>query len=94
MRYNGKELQLDLNDKLILRQQIADVDCLFDRAELHSIIRNEFFNDENKLDSGLVDAAIARLLLLDGIDLNAETLQRERERMIYRIIKDIVQTDK
>ncbi len=88
----GESVSLDLNDKNGLRQKIADVEWVFTHAELQTIIRNEFFNDENELDGGLVDAALARLLLLDGIDINAQTLQRERERMIYSVIRQILRS--
>lgn len=87
---SGESVVMNLDDKADLRQKIADTDWSFTHAKLQSIIWNEFFNDENELDGGLVDAAIARLLLLDGIDINAATLQRERERMIYGVIRQIL----
>lgn len=46
------------------------------------------------MDAGLVDAAAARLLLLDGVELNADTLQREREKMIYGVLKEIFKPKK
>lgn len=96
MRYtnSGKDIPLELQDKAALRAKIGDVDWIFTRAELKAIIHNEFFNDDNALDGGLVDAAVARLLLLDGIDLNAQTLQHERERMIAGVIREIMGREK
>ncbi len=35
----------------------------------------------------MVDAAMAHLMLLDGIPLNEESLQRQREEMIYGVFK-------
>lgn len=96
MKYtgNGNPAVPALDDKAGIRSIIADMDWEFSRDELQCIIHNEFFNDANPLDTGLVDAAIARLMLMDGIDLNADTLQRERERMIYGILKDIFNQQK
>ena len=42
----------------------------------------------------IVDAALARLMLLDGITLNEETLQRQREEMIYWVFKKILKPRK
>lgn len=94
MKYtgNGNPAAPALDDKAGIRSIIADMDWEFSRDELRCIIHNEFFNDANSLDGGLVDAAIARLMLMDGIDLNADTLQRER--MIYSILKDIFNQQK
>jgi len=91
MRYLGEEAAEapDLNNKQALREIIANTDWEFTRSELEQIIHNEFFNDDNPLDAGLVDVAVARLLLLDGIELNEDAMQRERERMIYGVLKQI-----
>lgn len=96
MKYIGDKKQPapELTDKAAIRAIMADTEWEFTRAELQEIIHREFFEDENPLDAGLVDAAIARLLILDGIDLNADTLQRERERMIYGILKEILHPKK
>ena len=83
-----------MTDKASIRKMIPDMKWEFSRAELQEIIHREFFDDENPLDAGLVDAAIARLLILDGIDLQADTLQRERERIIYGILKEILREKK
>ncbi|MBQ8618159.1 MAG: hypothetical protein IJ418_11730, partial [Clostridia bacterium] len=66
-------------------------------APIHAFalgIHREFFEDKNPLDAGIVDAAVARLLLLDGVELNANTLQRERERMIYGVLKEIFKPER
>ena len=96
MRYKnkGKDFPLDLLGKSDLRKRIADTEWSFTRVELQSIIHNEFFNNENTLDGGLVDAAIARLLLLDGVELSAKALYREQERIICGVIQEIIQTGK
>ena len=77
-------------DKASLLKALADADHPFTKDELEAIINNEFFNDDNQLDTGLVDAAVMRMLLLDGIELNEATLQQERERMIYGVLKRIL----
>ena len=91
MKYKGKGAPAApaLNDKAGLRSIIADTDWEFTRDELQQIIHNEFFLDENPLDAGLVDVAIARLMLMEGIDLTADAIQQERERMIYGILHEI-----
>ena len=91
MRYAGKEKRPapEWNDRATIRAITADTEWEFTQAELQKIIHREFFEDETPLDAGLVDAAVARLLLLDGIPLNADTLQCEREKMIYDILKEI-----
>ena len=96
MRYTGKENRPvpDLADKAAIRAIIADTEWEFTRAELQEIIHREFFEDKNPLDAGIVDAAVARLLLLDGVELNANTLQRERERMICGVLKEIFKLER
>lgn len=93
MKYTGdhKRPAPELTDKVAIRKIIPDMEWEFTRAELQEIIHREFFEDANPMDAGLVDAAIARLLILDGIELNADTLQRERERIVYGILKEILQ---
>ena len=96
MRYTGNENRPapDSTDKAAIRAIIADTEWEFTRAELQQISHREFFEDENPLDAGLVDTAVARLLLMDGIELNANTLQREREKMIYDVLKEIFKLEK
>lgn len=77
-------------DKASLLNALTDTDRPFTRDELESVIHIEFFNDENPLDSDLVDAAISRIMLLEGKVPNADTMQKEREQMIYRILKEIL----
>ena len=81
-------------DKATLAQALANQGYSFSREELEEIIQNEFFNDDNPLDIDIVDAALARLMLLDGIPLNDETLQRQREEMIYGVFKKILKPHK
>ena len=85
---------MKIEDKAALAQALADQGRSFSREELESIIQNEFFNDDNPLDIDIVDAALARLMLLDGIPLNDETLQRQREEMIYGVFKKILKPRK
>lgn len=85
---------MKIEDKAELAQALADHGHSFSREELEGIIQNEFFNDDNPLDIDIVDAALARLMLLDGIPLNDETLQRQREEMIYGVFKKILKPRK
>lgn len=85
---------MSTEDKTALRDALLDTGHAFTKDELARIIDNEFFNDANPLDDDLVEAAIARMLLLDGVTLDEGTMQRERERMIYGVLKKIVRGDK
>ena len=85
---------MKIEDKATLAQALADQRRSFNREELEDIIQNEFFNDDNPLDIDIVDAALARLMLLDGIPLNDESLQRQREEMIYGVFKKILKPRK
>ena len=85
---------MKIEDKAELAQALADQAHPFNREELEGIIQNEFFNDDNPLDIDIVDAALARLMLLDGIPLNEESLQRQREEMIYGVFKKILKPRK
>lgn len=93
-RNRDRSEKMKIEDKAALAQALADQAHSFSREELESIIQNEFFNDDNPLDIDIVDAALARLMLLDGIPLNDETLQRQREEMIYGVFKKILKPRK
>ncbi len=86
--------QESMIDKAALMEALADTDQLFTKGELEEIIHNEFFNDDNPLDTDLVDAAVTRMLLLEGITLDETVLQQERERMIYGVLRRILQPRK
>lgn len=83
---------MKIENKAVLAQALADQTHSFNREELEEIVQNEFFNDDNPLEIDIVDAALARLILLDGIPLNEKTLQRQREEMIYGVFKKILKT--
>ena len=85
---------MKIEDKAALAQALADQAHPFSREELEGIIQNVFFNDDDPLDIDIVDAALARLMLLDGIPLNEESLQRQREEMIYGVFKKILKSHK
>lgn len=85
---------MKIEDKATLAQALADLGHLFSREYLEEIIQNEFFNVDNPLDIDIVDAALARLMLLDGMPLNEETLQRQREEMIYGVFKKVLKPHK
>lgn len=95
MRYTGKEncSEQEIPSQSELLKALEDTDQAFSRDELTRIINDQFFNDEIPLDIDLVDAAVVRMLLLDGVALNEVNLQRERERMIYGILKNILKPE-
>ena len=80
-------------DKAVLKAKLASLDWEFTKGELAEMIENEFFNDTNGLDTALVDLAVARMLLLDGISLDDATLQQEREKMIYGVLRRILKPE-
>ena len=90
----GARSQKGKIDKASLLKALADTDHPLTKDELEAIIENEFFNDDNSLDIDLVDAAVMRMLLLEGVELNEATLQQERERMIYGVLKKILKSER
>lgn len=92
MRYvnQGSHSDLKIMDRAALLQILGDTDRMFSRDELTDIISDQFFNDATPLDVALVDAAIARMLLIDGVELNQVSMQRERESLIYGVLKRIL----
>ena len=92
MCYTGKvnqSTQMIITQAELL-QALANTEREFSRVELTRIINNQFFNNRLSLNADLVDAAIARILLLDGVTLDEASLQRERERMIYGVLSKIL----
>ena len=83
-----------MTDKAALLEALADTDHSFTKDELEEVINNEFFNDDNPLDTDLVDASVTRMLLLEGTTLDETVLQQERKRMIYGILRKILQLRK
>jgi hypothetical protein len=94
MRYvnKGNHSELKIIDRAALLQILGDTDRMFSKDELTDIISDQFFNDATPLDAELVDAALARMLLVDGIKLDETAIQRERERMIYGVLKRILKS--
>lgn len=90
MKHSGRNEQ----EKTALLNKLKDLTWAFTKDELEAVINNEFFNDENSLNTDLVDAAVSRLLLLEGIDLNEATLQQARENMISGVFKRILKPKK
>lgn len=86
--------QESMIDKAALLEALADTDHPFTKNELEEIINNEFFNDDNPLDTDLVDAVVARMLLLEGTTLDEAVMQQGRERMIYGMLKKMLKPKK
>ena len=77
-----------------LRAMLADKSWSFTAEELDAIIHNEFFNDANPLDIELVDLVVTRTLLLKGIQPNDDLLQKEREKMISEVLRELLKFNK
>ena len=78
-----------LQSKDQLRVALADMSQPFSKEDLEEIIHNEFFSESNPLDCELLEAVIRRKLSMEGVSFDAVTLEKERERMIYRILGEI-----
>lgn len=76
-------------DKKTLLQKLNNPNHVFSQAELDAIIHNEFFNETQPMDSDIVDAALTRRMQLNGIAFDDVSIQKERERMIYSVLKEI-----
>lgn len=96
MKYlNGKECTLEaVKDKAEMRGMLADSDWAFSKDELEALIHNEFFNDANPLDMELVDMVVTRMLLFEGIQPDADTLQKAREEMISGVLRKLLKPNK
>ena len=81
-------------DKKALLQKLNDPVHAFSQAELDAIIHDEFFNDAQPMDSDIVDAALTRRMQLNGIAFDELSVQKERERMIYDVLKEIFKQHK
>lgn len=77
------DLIISLNDKT----------HLYTKKELEQIIRNEFFNDDKQLDIEVVDAALKRIMLLDGEAITEQTLQARRQSMMKSVFAEILGID-
>lgn len=96
MKYcDGTKCNLEsVLDKDELQAMLADKDWSFTAEELDAIIHNEFFNDANPLDIELVDLVITRVLLLKGMQPNDDLLQKEREKMISEVLRELLKRKK
>ena len=83
-----------MNDKKMLLQRLLDANESFTVGELDEIIHNEFFNSSQPMDSDIVDAALSRRMQLNGIVLDDLYVQKERERMIYEVLKEVFRANK
>ena len=83
-----------MNDKKMLLQRLLDANESFTVGELDEIIHNEFFNSSQPMDSDIVDAALSRRMQLNGIVLDDLSVQKERERMIYEVLKEVFRVNK
>ena len=73
----------------ILKSRLNDLNCVFDKNQLQTIISDEFLQDDQQLDIEIVDAALKRLLLLNGVEPTEAAILEERKRMIRRILEAI-----
>lgn len=73
-------------ENLHLKSTLVDISHHFDADVLDRIIQNELSRSDRPLDSELIDAACARLMMLEGINITPENLHAYEEKLLYRII--------
>lgn len=93
-RSDGAPVQKGQKEKEHLLERLENTSQPFAEEELTQIIRNEFFNDGNPLSTEIVDAALKRIMRLDGQSITEETLQARRESMIKGVFREILGMDK
>lgn len=74
-------------ENLHLKGTLADMSHHFEADVLDKIIHNELSKSDRPLDSELIDAACARLMMLDGINITPENLHAYEENLMHRVIR-------
>lgn len=92
-RHDGTDAKTNASENNPLLTALNDVNQSFTKEELARVIRNEFFNDDKKLDSEVVDAALKRIMSLDGEAINEQTLQTRRETMMKDVFRELLGMD-
>ena len=93
MRDHDCDTSSPMPDNIDLLKRLNDASLSFTEAELDAIIHDEFFKAQS-LDSDIIDAALTRRMQLNGIAFDEVSIQKERERMIYDILKEIFKAEK
>jgi len=78
-----------INDAELL-SRLRDMNREFSENELNNIIQNQFFNDNVALVDDVVDAALIRLLLLEGETPDQDKLQKRRTALMTDIFKKVL----
>ena len=63
---------MDNREKEIVKEKLSDPEYRFSESELHQIIDREFFDDSTEADFDLIDLAVKRLALLNGISVEEQ----------------------
>lgn len=92
MYYHGKDKQTaeSITDKVKLLAALNDENWVFTKEELERIIHDEFFIDENQMNMEVIDAALARIMKLNGEEINGTTLHANREKMMRKVFAEIL----
>lgn len=73
-----------------LKRLLQDMQHVFSTEELLGIIESQFLDDTVPLDDAIVDAAITRLLALEGKRPNMENLKERRATVMTDVFKKIL----
>jgi len=74
-------------DRQDLMKQLSDASINWNHDELMEVITQELRKDSSVLDMVLIDTAAARLLQLQGKDLNGENLHQIEEEIMHDILR-------
>ena len=73
-------------ENLHLKSILADTSHHLEADTLVKIIHNELSKSDVPLDSELIDAACARLMMLEGINITPQSLHAYEEKLMRRVI--------
>lgn len=77
-------------DNAKILKALTNDNMIFTVKQLEQIIHDEFFCDDNPLDTQVVDAALTRIMHLDKEEVTGESLQAKREKMMRRVFAEIL----
>ncbi len=70
------------------KNALADMSRQWSACELHDIILQEFSSSDRPVDPEIIDAACARLMMLECITPSKENLHLYEERLLNNILRD------
>lgn len=77
----------DKKHQQLLMKNLTDVSYIWTRDSLMETIVEELSNDDAPLNMMLIDAAVARMLMLDGKELTNQNLHQLEETIMCGILR-------